>query len=269
MKPFVYGLVDPTEPKHVRYVGMASVNAARPYSHARHTKNQHLANWIQKLKTVGRIYEVLILEELPETGSRDLLGFVEQCYIRSLREIGHRLTNIAEGGWTGDIGIEARERQSKSLKQYYENPENRKRASEGAKKFFSDSNNRQRHRDLMRNPEVLAKLSDKAATAWKDPDIRSRQSEAIRAAWDEETRQRQSVLMKEKHNTPESIVRQSLAAKKHWETRDRTVSEAQRAKLSVALKGNQHTLGKKFSEETKAKMSRAQKARRERERKVL
>ena len=34
-RPFVYGLVDPLEPKHVRYVGMSGVRAERPSCHAK------------------------------------------------------------------------------------------------------------------------------------------------------------------------------------------------------------------------------------------
>lgn len=101
-RPIIYGLVDPLEPKHVRYVGMAS-NAGRPYVHAKQArrpnhKYSHLRHWVQKLQAEGREYTVLILEELSEDVSRHFLGEVEKMYIASLRAIGHNLTNATDGG---------------------------------------------------------------------------------------------------------------------------------------------------------------------------
>lgn len=107
--PFIYGLVDPLDVGHVRYVGMARVVASRPYDHAQYARensktNPHLMNWIRKLQSEGREYQHIVLEFLPN-GSRSLLGFVEKCYIKSLREIGHGLLNVTAGGEGGDTGI--------------------------------------------------------------------------------------------------------------------------------------------------------------------
>ena len=95
-------------PGHVRYVGMAT-KVGRPYAHAGCARrgshvNPHLMNWIRVLQADGREPSFLVLEELREGASRQLLGFVEKCYIKSLREIGHRLTNVAEGGDGGNTG---------------------------------------------------------------------------------------------------------------------------------------------------------------------
>lgn len=100
MGSFIYALVDPIEPGHVRYVGMAT-QAIRPYQHAMvacrpSTKPSHLINWVRSIQALHREPQVLVLETCDV--SRQLLGFVEKCYIKSLREIGHRLTNVAEGG---------------------------------------------------------------------------------------------------------------------------------------------------------------------------
>lgn len=110
MVPFIYGLVDPLEPGHVRYVGMARVKASRPYDHAKNarrssTTNPHLMNWVRKLQAEEREYTCIVLETLPCGVSRGLLGFVERCYIKSLIEIGHKLTNATQGGEGGDTGI--------------------------------------------------------------------------------------------------------------------------------------------------------------------
>lgn len=101
--PFIYGLIDPLEPKHVRYVGMAGVDPSRPYHHAKNAKDisakaSYLLNWIRTIQVEGREPEVIILEQCSDNISRELLGYVEKCYIKSLREIGHRLTNMTEGG---------------------------------------------------------------------------------------------------------------------------------------------------------------------------
>lgn len=115
--PFVYGLVDPQDAGHVRYVGMARVTASRPYDHAKNarkgsTVNPHLMNWVRKLQTEGREYKHIVLEALSPDAPRELLGFVEKCYIKSLREVGHKLTNATIGGEGGDTGITPEGRES-------------------------------------------------------------------------------------------------------------------------------------------------------------
>jgi hypothetical protein len=105
MNPFIYGLVDPAEPKHVRYVGMA-MRAKRPYAHARNArkltaKRTYLLNWISSIQSEGRDPIVLILEKFSELTARSFVGQIEKMYIASLRQIGHKLTNTAEGGHGG------------------------------------------------------------------------------------------------------------------------------------------------------------------------
>ena len=124
MQPFIYGLVDPAEPKHVRYVGMSNVREGRPYDHARaarrpNTKVSYTINWIRKIQSEGREPEFIKLEELASGTTSKFLGFVEQCYIKSLREIGHRLTNATDGGEYGDSGPlspEGRAKRSASMR---------------------------------------------------------------------------------------------------------------------------------------------------------
>jgi len=105
----IYGLGDPHEFGHVRYVGMA-LKPSRPNEHASAAlkvvkKASYLINWVRKLQKEGRSYVVLVLEELPEGTTRHFLGFVEQCYIKALRQIGHHLTNVHEGGWGGSTTL--------------------------------------------------------------------------------------------------------------------------------------------------------------------
>jgi hypothetical protein len=136
--PFVYGLVDPLEPGHIRYVGMASVRADRPLEHAKEarklsTSPSYKINWIRKVQSEGREPAVVVLEELSEGSSQDLVGFCEKAYIKSLREIGHRLTNVAEGGNGGNTGPltpEVEAKRQASLKLAWASPELRARHSE-------------------------------------------------------------------------------------------------------------------------------------------
>jgi hypothetical protein len=107
-KPFIYGLIDPAEAGHIRYVGMASVRASRPYHHAKWARRAkakpcHLLHWLRKLQAEGREYSVLMLEELSPWTSRQFLGEVEKMYIAALRNIGHDLTNESVGGLGGNF----------------------------------------------------------------------------------------------------------------------------------------------------------------------
>lgn len=106
-KPFIYALVDPHDVGHIRYVGMA-MQPRRPKEHARDArrsaKHSHLFHWIRLLQAEGREPDYLVLEELSEDSSRHFVGLIERMYIDSLRRIGHRLTNVAEGGFGGDCG---------------------------------------------------------------------------------------------------------------------------------------------------------------------
>lgn len=98
---FIYGLCDPREPGHVRYVGMATYSQ-RPFDHAKEarasTRHTHRLHWIRKIQQEGVEPLVIVLQACPENSSRKFLGFVESCYIKSLREIGHQLTNGTDGG---------------------------------------------------------------------------------------------------------------------------------------------------------------------------
>lgn len=117
-QPFVYGLFDPADVGHIRYVGMAPTTSKRPYQHASRarkdlTDDSHLLRWIRKIQTEGREPSVMILEQLFESTGRKFLGFVESCYVKSLRSIGHQLTNENDGGWGGSNGPHSEEVRAK------------------------------------------------------------------------------------------------------------------------------------------------------------
>lgn len=138
MNPFVYALVDPQDPKHVRYVGMAPVRSFRPYEHAKEARKSaattYKLRWIRKIQTEGRDPSVLLLETLPAGTTTSLLGFVESCYIKSLREIGHRLTNASDGGVgrTGPLSMNARANMVVAAHIRWQNPGEREKARQGS-----------------------------------------------------------------------------------------------------------------------------------------
>jgi hypothetical protein len=152
LKPFIYALADPLELGHVRYVGMA-MKARRPYEHAkearRSTKHSHLFHWIRLLQSEGREPAVLTFESLAEDSSRRFVGLVERMYIDSLRRIGHRLTNVAEGGFGGDCGPVSQETREKIRQTHL----GRKHSAEHRARVGFASASR------VRTPEWRAKLS--------------------------------------------------------------------------------------------------------------
>ncbi len=172
--PFVYAHVDPFDPTHVRYVGLASKREDRPYQHMRaarrsKTKRTPHISWIRKLQSEGREPSVLILEELP---SNALLGFVESCYISSLRTLGHQLTNMTLGGYGGDTGrlSTAEERAEMSIFQT-----GRKRSVE-TRALIAKAK-----RELVVKPETCAKLSAVLTGRKLSPESLMKRSVTLRA----------------------------------------------------------------------------------------
>lgn len=205
--PFIYGLIDPLEVRHVRYVGMA-MRAGRPYDPAknarRNPKNTHLFAWIRSLQSQEREPTSLILEELPEDTTRKFLGFVEKCYIRSLREIGHRLTNVAEGGDGGNTGPPTPETLAKIYASW--TPEKRakqSRAKTGNKNCVGrvcspETREKQRiaHLGQRRFGRQLSQESkDKQSAGWT-PEKRTAHSAALIGSWTPERRARYTASRK-------------------------------------------------------------------------
>lgn len=195
-RPFVYGLVDPLEPKHVRYVGMASKNKSRPYQHAKKIKSNvnpsHFVNWLRKLADEGRSYDVLILQELPAASPRSFVGFVERCYIDSLRKIGHDLTNVSEGGWGGDTGRLQSPEERKKMSEFQTG---RTRSVETREKMAEAKRNRVVTEEAKKNlsaalsgrklsEEHCAKISEALKKRVRGEDTRAK----LKNAWTDERR---------------------------------------------------------------------------------
>src|SRR5580765_1735187 len=245
-QPFVYGLYDHADAGHVRYVGMAPSRASRPYAHAkraRHsTDDSHLLRWIRKIQAEGREPSVVILEQLSEGTTRHFLGFVESCYVKSLRAIGHRLTNENDGGWGGSNGPHSPEALAAMRARW--TPELRAQNGEAARarktgKTYPHKVRSTKGRPLSEENRLGIGASRKAA--WDNATQEERDRHAAKV----------SAAMKEipGHSQTEET-RQKISAS----LTGRVMSEEWRAKNAAAQ------TGKKQSDETKAKRGLALKA---------
>lgn len=192
-KPFIYGLVDPVEPCHVRYVGMANVRALRPYDHAKNArrkeKHSHLLHWIRSLQSNEREPKVIVLEELQTGTSTSFVGTIERYYIKALREIGHRLTNVTDGGESGVCGpfsVEFRAKVGAASKRLWQDTEHRakmKAARTGLKRSDEARANMsaaQKGRVVKEATRIRIALANLGK--FVSPETRSRQSASIKAA---------------------------------------------------------------------------------------
>jgi hypothetical protein len=129
---------------------MAPAKANRPYRHAFEARRSsarvtHKINWIRKIQAEGREPAILILEELQPSTTREFVGFVEKCYIKSLREIGHRLTNSTDGG-EGVLNPSVENRAAKSARSkgnkyalgYVQTEEQKKRRGRSIAKYWAE-----------------------------------------------------------------------------------------------------------------------------------
>jgi len=233
MQPFVYGLIDPADPGHVRYVGMAGSRVGRPYDHSRNAEGSsrptYLFHWVRKLHAEGREYDVMVLEQMEENASRKLLGFVEQCYIRSLREIGHRLTNVTDGGDGG--GVKGAKRTAEFCKEVSERMKGRALPADVRAKIaatLTGNNLSKETRNKIAASHTGMKRSDKARANMRVAQKGRTISESHRAkisstltgrTASEETRKKQSIGIAAAQRTPEARTAASEKQRKVWAAR--------------------------------------------------
>ena len=249
-KPCVYGLVDPNEPGHVRYVGLAR-QPNRPFSHAqearRSSRSSWKLNWIRSIQAVGREPAVIVLEELSfgrlssSNASSGLLGFVESSYIASLKSIGHRLTNLTAGGeGLIDPAQEVRDKISKSQSAAMAPLEMRKRISDKQKIRLANrsTEEKEKHRQVARayrpSDDAKKKIGERSKECWADPQYRSKHIEAIKAktstsAWKSE----QSERIKTSWLGPKGDVRRA-----RWASPEKRAEQSKRMKEFYAEKRN-------------------------------
>jgi hypothetical protein len=239
-QPFVYGLYDPAEAGHIRYVGMAPSRASRPYDHARRARNKpdssHLLNWIRKIQSAGREPSVMIFEQLPNCSGRMFLGFIESCYIKSLRQIGHQLTNDNDGGWGGSNGQHSEEARARMRAGWTAEV----RARVGAASKERETGKKHPYTPRTKGRKFSEQHREGIGKARKD-------------AWDNATPEERAVHAAEVSKARKGKGLGNKNASVSW-------SDERRAHHGESQKGNQNALGFKQSEETKAKRSASLKA---------
>lgn len=96
----IYGLYDPLEPGHVRYIGKTQLDPiSRLTEHIRNTlnfkKQTYKLNWLRKVLLENRVPKIFIINE---TSTEENAFIFEKLYIREHRKAGHKLTNATDGG---------------------------------------------------------------------------------------------------------------------------------------------------------------------------
>lgn len=94
---FIYGLTDPRDKNHVRYVGKTKNLPGRLAGHLKDAKRgivNHKCKWIRKLLEDGVTPCISILD----VASLDTWVDSEMRWISILRSEGHKLTNATDGG---------------------------------------------------------------------------------------------------------------------------------------------------------------------------
>ena len=244
----------------------------RPHEHARNARrskeHSYLFHWIRLLQSAGHEPAFLTLEELPDGTARHFVGLVERMYINSLRRIGHRLTNISEGGFGGNAGPvsdETRKKLSDTMRGRVKSVEHRAALSL-AKKGRPGLPQSQETKEKRRIAVTGRKYPDRKKPEYSE-EGRKRHAEAVARRWEDPLQHAaMSERSKSQVHTPEHIAKFSETRRGH------VVTEETRSKLSGALKGRplspEHRVaigigqtGRVFTEDTCKKISESNKSR--------
>ena len=98
MAEIIYGLVDPTTPEHIRYVGKTANPKERIYAHLFSEKRSdscHRLKWLRSLSARNLQPSMVVLEEIQLGESWQER---EKYWIAKLKSENHRLTNATCGG---------------------------------------------------------------------------------------------------------------------------------------------------------------------------
>jgi len=98
---YIYGLFDPREPEHIRYVGKSNADRIRGRIHTHKksvlyekSKVNYRLNWLKKLEKQQVKFEYRIIEVCTSLNWQEK----ERYWIKKLKEEGHKLTNSTAGG---------------------------------------------------------------------------------------------------------------------------------------------------------------------------
>jgi len=198
----IYGLVDPLEPEHIRYVGLAKgtnralTHMRDAYKYKNDFVNTHKLNWCRKLGSERRMYEVVILEQFDEFEIKEL-GWNEKLWILACKITGHKLTNATIGG----EGV---------FPQLF-TPERRAEIGARTKKMWEDPEFKQRHIERMRGNQNL-----KGTKAAEETKLKQSKAHKGRIQSQDEI-QKSANSRRGLQRTPEQRARMSAAQHKRYE----------------------------------------------------
>lgn len=237
---FVYVLFDPREPDHIRYVGKANSPYDRYKGHLREAtqlgRNSKKLAWMRKCALSSVVVSVLVVEQCMTEQDAYI---AERWWIDHLKNTGHRLTNLSDGGegwatspWLNPAVAEKLRLSAQSravdpkfieqvtdhFREYWSDEKHRDEQSARLTAYFSDQSARDKTsratKKAMEDPKVRERISSRVKTVLAQPEVRDRM---ISARWSDEQRQAQRETAKQKMSDPR--VRKNLSEKvtKQWE----------------------------------------------------
>jgi hypothetical protein len=246
----IYGLVDPRN-NQLRYVGKTiqplEDRLRLHVNDAQKIRRRHVCTWIRSLQREGFRPEIFEIERVGDDWVEQ-----EKFWIAYFRFIGSNLTNETCGG-EGVPGrkhtLESRAKMSEIARRTQSTPEVRRLKSERTKAQHSDplihAHMVESVRAAFRRPDVIANSN----AARVRPDVMARRVASIKARYEAEPERqiRRGLAISAGKLTPEARLKASESQRRrHIE---KPFSAEVRAHLSALFKG------RKFSEETRKRMS--------------
>lgn len=245
----IYALVDPRTDE-IRYVGKSINPQSRCLEHLKqakkHTRSRKLA-WIRSLLKIGLCYQIQVLED--DVPKSEWIAR-EQHWIKTVREQGHRLTNLTDGGDGGKPSLSSRRKMSRSAKAAWANPVVRQRfvdshntpealkeQSERSKKFWFDPVYRSKKRGSLMTTGGRASVASKARKRWSDPAFKEVVLKKVReSCTTTEFREKMAGIANVIAAAPGESQRRSKRAKKRWsnpEFRSRVTQAIRQSRQAV------------------------------------
>lgn len=236
MRHLIYGLVDPREPEHVRYIGRSSSGHKRPRAHGGAAKlaadPTYKGNWIRSLLAEGIMFDIVVLEVV---NGLEKLNEAEQRWITEGFACGWRLTNLTTGGdgsYT-EQSAEFRQRRAEISRQIWSA---KKHTPETIEKLRAlklgiprSEETKAKIREACNMPEARAKMSAAARAHVRTPEHQAKLN-ATKLGYSptEETRARMSAAQKARRalHPVSAETREKIAAAKQGRARPDLLGKA-------------------------------------------
>jgi hypothetical protein len=237
----IYALHSTAEPGVYRYVGKTCDLAKRLKEHlgTSFNHNKGLKNWIANTKSI--LGQKLLCKVLKKT-DKDHWQKWEKYWIKKLRQGGHPLLNLHEGGTGGDAGWKhgpgAKKRSSEASLRFWNNPDNKARMRTVKKRLWENSAFRAKmissyiraqndpalkkkmsiiKKRLWANPVHRRKIISGIIRAGDDPAVRARRSAAMkRVSANPTVRARRLVVWKLLNADPDFTTKRLAACRRAW-----------------------------------------------------